>query len=371
MADNRTQQQIQADDFKRTLQSYSYLVDINSTGTQIDVDANVVGAQIAAVVDYVNQVQAGNLPQNAPDFMLEQWALDLGLGARKVGYFATGQVFVTNPDATKYPITINRGMQFNIGSLIYTVVNGLSVATPTTAVTVRAVKVGAEYNIKSGVVLASTLTDGWIVTSQGIGGGSGRETNAQLLNRILLNIQFRRTDCTLADYNQKASNFYNYVSSVELFVPSIPAIKYGVKITAINTIDNYEDASKNSELNDISLSPQQISELTEYFYNERSAKDIVVVDTMQTQEIPAGILVVDITSRIVLTTDNINVARANIRQALLEWQGEQLYPTALIPNFSDNLQITSYVFHTFPAIPRTSVVMDSINIQVNQINPPI
>lgn len=372
MAAIATKQQQKTSEYKKLLDSYSVPIgdgqtirfDTTSTGTYIDIDANAKGAQVAAAEDYADQIQQGNQPQNAPDFMLESWAIDLGLGGRKTGVFATGNVtFESTPPV--YPLTVSKGLQMNVGGLIYVVTKGTVVNSATDTVPVRAVSVGAEYNIIAGVTLNSSIS-GYTVKSQGINGGTGRETDPQLLNRILQNIQFRKTDTTLDDYNQKTLQFHNYAASRVIYITGTP-IPYGVQIIAANTIEDYTLASQAGEqLNEIALSATEISTLLNFFNNERSTKDYVEVTTLQTQNI-LNALDFHFTSDNVVTGDNLILIKQAIRKSLLEFQGEKLFDKSLTPDFS-GLGITSYSFTTFTPIDRISITMDTIesNISVTQ-----
>lgn len=369
-----TKQQQKTSEYKKLLDSYSVPIgdgqtiryDTTSTGTYIDVDANAKGAQIAAVEDKAYQIQKGNQPQNAPDFMLVSWVVDLGLGARKTGLFATGNVtFESDPPV--YPLTVSKGLQMNVGGLVYVVTQGTVVNSDSDRVPVRAVNVGAEYNIIAGVTLSSSIS-GYTVKSQGINGGSGRETDPQILNRLLQNIQFRKTDTTLDDYNQKTLQFHNYAASRVIYVTGTP-VPYGVQIIAANTIEDYALASQAGEqLNEIALSPSEIGTLLTFFNNERSTKDFVEVTTLQTQNINNA-LDFHFTSDNVASATTITLIKQAIRKSLLEFQGEKLFDKSLTPDFS-GIGITSYSFTTFAPIDRISITMDAIESDISVTQDP-
>ncbi len=346
--------------FLEILKSYNINIDTESTGTYFDVTANAVGGAISQVYYYMQQVEQGNIPANASSFMLESWANSLGLAARKTGYFAKGNVTL---DGATYPITVNRGSNFTLGTFTYSCSNTTVVANNTTNIPIVASSAGTEYNIKDGVVLTSVDFGAYTATTSGISGGSGQETDSQLLNRVLQDIQFVRTDAQLSDYVRKGLEYFNYVEAKQLFVENV--VCYGVQLSLANTISDYDVASELITLVDITPSLTQIEELRVYLANEKSVGQTVELIAVDTQEVPS--LSITVTATAILETVAIDEIKKQVRIALLQFTGDILFQHNLKPAIDDI--VTSYYLDCTLNIPRTSPVMDCLldNISVTQL----
>jgi hypothetical protein len=345
-------------DFLASLKAYNVNIDTNKSGTYWNILANAIGGTASQVNYYLEQVKDGNTLSLAPSFMLEAWVNELGLANRKPGYYAIGNIFMTN---TTYPITVNRGSLFSLGTFQYQATASTTVEDGTTPVPIESLLVGASYNLRQDVVLDSADFPTAIATTSGIFGGSGRETDNQLQTRINVNIQARKTEGQLTDYNQKALELFNYASSETLFIDSV--IPYKVRVVCANTISDYEVASQLPTLVDISLSTQQLTDLEQLFYDQRSSLNLVEVDTLDVQDI-GNALILNITANETLSTTQLTSIREKTRQSLLEYTGEILYQHSLEPEITD--VVTSYFFSNFSPIARTSITMDSLDISVVQ-----
>lgn len=347
-------QQTLALQFKNALKSYNTQYDIASVGTYWDVTANATGAVAKELADWVQQVVDGNIPQNASPVMLEYWAQALGLVARKTGSFATGLVKV---EASSYPITIPAGSSFSLATLEYLSLDQVTL-TEAGNITVEATQTGAEYNIFDEVPLSNSI--GATTTSLGITGGTGDETDAALLARILLNISRRKTDGMLSDYLQRALELYPYVDASTVFVEDIVPI--GVKLNIASTIQDFDTAAQNPIINEISLTTQEQQAARDQMLNYSTVTGVINIGTYSTQVVSNLIAYITTFSGDALTPTQETEVRTAIRKSLLQFGGDTLTRLSLMPEMPDYVE--DYTFNSFTPIERTSILFDSINIGV-------
>lgn len=346
--------------FLEILKSYNINIDTESSGTYFDVTANAIGGSISQVYYYMQQVEQGNIPANASSYMLEEWASSLNLVDRKTGYYSSGIVTLTG---ATYPITVNKGSNFTVGTSTYVCDTTTVVVDSTTGVPITATAIGAEYNIKNGIVLISSDFGTYVATTGGTVGGSGQETDSQLLSRVLQAIAYVKTDAQLSDYVRKGLQYFNYVEVKQLFVEGV--VCYGVGLALANTISDYEVASQLSTLVDIAPSTSQLEVLRLFLANDKSVGHIIELDTVSTQEV--NNLTINVTANTVLEIDDLDEIKKQVRIALLRFTGDTLYQHNLLPAI-DSI-VTSYHLDCTLNIPRTSPLMDCLlsNIIVNQI----
>ena len=348
-----------ANDFKNILKSYNININTSASGTYWDVTANSVGAVGAEVIAYLQQVADGNNPFFASSFMLEAWARGLNLTARKSGYYARGLISIDTPN---YPIVVNRGSTFSVGTLDYEANDTFTVNSIADLVEVEAVNIGAEYNIRTGVLLQSEDFSSAVCTTQGIFGGSGQETDPLLLLRVLENIRNRKTDSQLTDYIQKALNYYNYASASPLFAEQV--VPYGVEVVVANTVQDFDIAKTRPTIVDISASPAQLLTLEEVLQDSKSVGAVIQVGTIEAQEVPN--LELNVTASTTLGSGTLDLIRQEVRKQLLQFTGEELFQHSLQPEISQ--YVNSWFFTNFTPITRTSITMDILlsNIAIVQ-----
>ena len=342
---------------KDALVAYNANVDIVSTGTYWDLVSNVIAAVAKEAVDRGVQIGEASVPENATADLLEAWTQSLGIPNRKVGTYAQGSVAIVS---TSYPVTIPIGTSFSLVGLEYTATSETTLNQAGT-INVQAVVIGAEYNITIEKTLTNSL--GVTATSQGIYGGTGAETDAELLARILLNIQYRKTEGMLTDYLQRALNIYPRASAETVFVEDV--IPYGVALDITNTVFDFEVAAANPFINEIGLDAAQLTTVSNTLQNYSTVTAQVEVTTTETQSVDS-IMCYVYTSSNTLTAEQAQECREAIRIALMQFQGETLSYASLYPTLPS--YVTSYFFQYFIPIARTSPMMDSVNIGVALAN---
>lgn len=353
--DTTNYQQKYAQDFKNILKSYNINIDTERTGGYWDVAANVNGAIASQVNYYVQQISQGNNPYYASAFMLEEWASALGLTARKTGIRASGKVKL---ELDKYPIDVKVGAELSVGNFKYFTVQSKTITEQDNLIEIEAKAVGAEYDIGTGIVMQSPFAGKAI--SQGIFGGSGRETDLQLLSRILENIRHRKTACMVSDYIQRALEFVNYASGEVLFAEDV--VPYGIKMVCANSINDFQKAAKNDKINNIALHPKGLEQLKNKLTSSRSVGAILEVQTIDTQKVTG--IEITVTNPKPLTSEERTKIEEEVRIVIMQYRGEYLYPHSLFPDIKNI--VTSYYFNNFTPIKRTSPMMDSIDITVKE-----
>lgn len=349
-----------ASEYKDLVKSYNVNINTNYTGTLIDVFAYATSGILQGSYEYSETVRKGNNLDTADDFSLENWATDMGLVRRKTGFFANGTVIV---EIDSDELVVPKGTIFSLSELQYQVIVDTVVTQANPAVQVTAVQVGAEYNIRAGVVLQSTLSGVTLATSQFIGGGSGVETSNELRQRIRTNLAFRKTDSMASDFTQFGLETFNYAYTVPIFMqPPYEVIPIGARLIVANTIQDYSIAASNPEINNISASAGQLEELKERLDTLRNVVVQFEVATLETQVVNG--LVVRFTADTILSVETKAEIIKRTREALLQYQGEILYPRSLTPDIKD--LVTSYYFQNFNGIEKTSLIMDSITITAVQ-----
>lgn len=354
--------------FKNAVKSYNVNINTDTTGTFVDIDANATSAVATGVISYADMVYKGCALTGANEFMLEQWAISLGLVRRKTGSFASGVVRL-DADPSKYPINVAGSDVFTLGELRYTALVGQVATEENPFIEVQAQQIGAEYNIKSGIVLESTLGDGITCVSEGIGGGAGVETLPLLRQRISTNIKFRRTNSQASDFTQFALENYPYAESTPLLAPDletgIPFYPIGVNVMINNTIQDYDLASRNTEINEVAASQAQLDALQASLQNFKNCVTYTTTSTIPTQVVSG--LKFYFTSTKTYSYSGINeIIEVAVRKSLLQFQGTVLFPHSLQPELPND--VTSYYFNEFPPIPKTSLQMDSLTIEAYQYN---
>jgi hypothetical protein len=355
MAEVPTQPEL-AQQFKNALKSYDVQLDIQSTGTYWDVTANATAAIGKEVVDRANQLYQASMPSNASSELLENWTEMLGIPPRKTGSFASGIVYV---EAKNYPFTIPSNTIFQLANLRYQTNREYIIQEPDT-VTVEAQQIGAEYNVGNHVEMNCDLADVTNSISQGIYGGSGVENDTQLLNRILINTRYRKTDGMLTDFLQIALNLYPYAEVDVLFYDN--TIPYGVEITLTDLIFDYDKAAEKNHINHIKLSDNQVESAERRLVNYSIVSTRVRAKTTDTQIIDN--LIIYVKANGTLNGDDKKAIRKQVRIELLKFRGDYLTPRSLLPDLPD--YVISYYFNSFESIRRISPLMDSTNIGVMQ-----
>lgn len=344
-------------EFKNYLKSYNLDIDIISSDTYWDIEANATGA-LASLSSYqLQQIAIGNSIDNASSEMLDEWASQFGMTPRKTGSYATGQVMIKS---TSYPVSVPIDTLFTLGDFVYSTLQDYTLNADSFIV-VQAINIGVEYDIVNTVNLSNSINV--TATTSAIYGGQGVETDEQLRNRIKLQISNRVVSGTKVDYLKQALSYYPYASVYPIYIPGTTFI-YGVDITVANSINDYILASQNPEINQIELSSDEIVNFQSLILNYGIVNCVVNVSTVSTQTVDN--LIIYVNSNAVLSADDINLIRQETRMALLKYKGDYLTPHSLVPNIT-NTDIYSYYFNNFYPIKVTSPQLDSINIGVVQV----
>lgn len=350
MADYKNQAQI-SQQILEDIKAYNVDIDTNKTGTYVAVITNAVSDIGLSVYDFMEQVKLGNSIDTASQFMLETMASSLSLNPRNTGSFAHGTVTITLSSGTS-SLTIPKNTKFYIGSFDYYTDKDYTVDSTNTSITIVAYEVGAEYNLRAGVSLAYDMSGISSAISNLIGGGNGIESIGELRNRIRTNIRFRKTSAMLTDYTQYCLEFFNYAVSSTIFVDSV--VPVGVNCNVINTINDYELASSNDEINEIECSTEQLTDLKNNLKEYKVAGTSVDTSTQTTQVVSS--LSVTYTAPNALSTLDTTIVKQKIRKSLLEYRKDKLYADALSPEIDD--YVTSFFVDSFTPIDRTSYIMD-------------
>jgi hypothetical protein len=341
--------------YKNALKSFNSQIDISSVGTYWDVTAYASSAVGKEILDWNQQVSDGNVPENASGIMLEYWANGLGIVPRKTGKFATGFAKIDTKDVT-LPVTIPAGTIFSVVTLEYTSTEDTVIDTNNVNVPVVASGIGAEFNINAGVNLSNSL--GLEAESETITGGTGDETDALLLQRILLNISRRKTDGMLTDYLQRALELYSYAEAETIFVENV--VPYGVGISVANIVNDFDVAASNPLINEINIPSVDLASSSLQNYSTVTA--VMQLSSPFTQVINNIVVYITTSTGENLTSSQEIEVRKATRKALLEFSGDVLTSFSLSPEYPDYVE--SYSFNSFAPINRNSPLMDSINIGV-------
>lgn len=347
--------------WKAKIKSYNTNINTNYTGTLIDIFANATGDTIAGVYTYINAINTGSQLEKANDFMLESWADSLNISRKKTGTYSFGSLEVEfNGDELVIPLDTD----FLLGEYAFRTVIEQTITQLEPTVDVRSPLIGSEYNIREGVELASSLSGIIKATSLGITGGTGIETRSQFRNRILANINPRRTSSQESDFVQYALEHLNYVESDLKFMEEpYDFMVSGIELTVCNTINDFERASKSLELIDITASNNQLETLRNELSVLRVMDTYFYLKTRNIQEV-GGLELMYTTSK-TLTTEEIKFIKQKFRQYLLEFQGDYLYPRSIKDLDILNLVDTYYIVE-FEPIEKTSLYMDSLQLKVTE-----
>ena len=341
--------------YKNALKSFNGQIDISSVGTYWDVTAYASSAVGKEILDWNQQVSDGNIPENASGIMLEYWANGLGITPRKTGKFAKGLVKIQATES-QIPLTIPSGTVFSVVTLQYTVTEDTVITSTVGYVPVVSSGIGAEYNINSNVSMSNSL--GVESDSETITGGTGDESDSNLLQRILLNISRRKTDGMLTDYLQRALDIYSYAEVETIFVQDI--VPYGVNISVANLINDYAVAALNPLINEIHIDNTDL--LSSPLQNYSTVTAVMQLSSPFTQVVNNMVVYITTNSGENLTPSQEIEVRTAARKSLLDFSGDVLTRFSLNPEFPDYVE--SYSFNSFASINRTSPLMDSINIGV-------
>ena len=359
MALERTTQQEQFVIVRDLLRSYNTQANIDSTGKYWNILANTIAGLGKEVSDYIHDYFMASDPENANSEMLDNWTSSLGLRPRKSGEIATGSV---NVSSDAYPAQVNRGSTFTISGMQYQFSESVEISGPTD-VSVSASNPGAEYNITRSVLADNDL--GLEIRVNFITGGSGQETNFELLDRILVNLSSRKTTGQISDYAQTALEYAPAANASTIFFDGgRSVIPVGVRVNAWNTPGDLDVAAEKPDLVDISLSASETEDLQRVLEIQADATDRVEAGTYETQAVD-NIVVSVLASRSLTSSDKQEI-RKEVRKSLLQFRGDVLSPTSLNPNMPSYVQ--DFRFSTFVPIEKTSPVMDSVNIGVIELN---
>lgn len=333
------------------IKSYNVNINTNKTGTYVDVVTNATADVALGAYDYNEQIRLGNDLDVANEFMLESWAVSLGLNPRNTGSFASGLLTIVLQGGTT-TLAIPKNTKFYVGSFDYYTDRDYTIDAGNTTVNVIAAEVGAEYNLRAGVSLSYDISGIDTATSSLISGGNGIESIGELRNRIRTNIRYRKTSAMLSDYTQFCLEYFNYCVSSTVFVDTV--VPVGVDCNVINTINNYELASTNADINEIECSTTQLTTLKNNLEAYKVAGTSVTTSTQETQVVSA--LTVTYTAPAALSTQDAETVKEKVRESLLKYRGAKLYAEALKPEIDE--YVTSYYIDTFTPIDRTSYIMD-------------
>jgi hypothetical protein len=326
--------------YKNALKSFNSQIDISSVGTYWDVTAYASSSLGKEILDWNQQVSDGNVPENASGIMLEYWV-----------NFAK----INTKDVT-LPVTIPAGTIFSVVTLEYTSTEDTVIDANNINVPVLASGIGAEFNINAGVNLSNSL--GLEAESETITGGTGDETDALLLQRILLNISRRKTDGMLTDYLQRALDVYSYAEAETIFVENV--VPYGVNISVANIVNDFDVAASNPLINEINIPSVDLASSSLQNYSTVTA--VMQLSSPFTQVINNMVVYITTSTGEKLTSSQEIEVRRATRKSLLEFSGDVLTSFSLYPEYPDYVE--SYSFNSFAPINRNSPLMDSINIGV-------
>ena len=336
----------------------------NFTGTVVDIFGNAYSSITFSLYQYLFTINQGNNIFTAGEFMLNTYTQELGISQRKTGTVASGDLLITLKTGTT-TLKIPANSEFNIGNIRYSSVQDTTIDENNNLVTVAANQAGAEYNLKSGASLQSNIQGIETAISQGIFGGNGLETLAQLRQRILDNIQFRRTSSQLSDYVQFCLEYFNYCVASTTFLNDV--IPIGVDCLIVNTIQDFDVAAENTVINEIECSADQLAFMLGVLNNQKSTDVLPKTSTTTTQVIPSLEITVqkldnDETPDSVL----IDKVKKQVRKAVLLYNRDSFFAAGLDLT-SLNEIVKSFFITPFTPIDVTSPQLDLLlsNITVN------
>jgi len=164
--------------------------------------ADLCSGQAHGLHGHLEWLSRQQLPDTADTTYLDRWASIYGV-SRKIGTAATGSVTFTGTDDVVIPAgTLIRR---TLDGAEYATDSAVTIAASTATAEVTAQATGAESDADTGQELTlSTPITGVdsiaTVDSPGLTGGAGRETDAELLSRLLLRIQTPPQGGSAADY---------------------------------------------------------------------------------------------------------------------------------------------------------------------------
>jgi hypothetical protein len=353
------------EEYKNLLKGFNSDINTSYSGTYIDVTSNAIGVLSSGVYNYVDMINEGNQLDNANEFMVGQWLQACGQPARKTGFYAGGEVEITLVGGTT-ELLIPKGTLFTFNVFQYETVSEYTVTVTNNKITVKAASVGAEFNIASGVTLDTSLTGVASSISQGIGGGSGVETVADMQIRLKSNLSFRKTDSQANDFSQFALNYFSYAVTSVIRAsgddPLLKVVPVGANVTVCNTINDFDLASKNTVINEISATDVQLEDLKYRLGSYKNTCTMIETSTISTQ--PVANLKIFFTASTTLGASDIVTIKEATRKSLLQFQDNFLFPRSLDPDILDLVQ--TFYLEDFPPVEKISLYMDSITIQAEQ-----
>jgi len=339
-------------------------INTNFTGTVVDVFSQAYSSITFSLYQYLFTIDQGNNIFTAGEFMLNTYTQELGISQRKTGSVASGDLLITLESGTT-TLSIPANSSFRLGNISYSSIEDTVIDKNNNLVKVAADQAGAEYNLKSGASLKSDIKGIETAVSQGIFGGNGLETLAQLRQRILDNIQFRRTSSQLSDYVQFCLEYFNYCVASTVFINDV--IPIGVNCLIVNTIQDFDIASINTVINEIECSPKQLAFMLGILNNQKSTDVLPSTSTTTTQVIPSLEITIekldgDKTPDAALT-EKVKIA---VRKSVLLYNRESFFAAGLDLTSLNDI-VKSFFITPFAPIDVTSPQLDLLLGDINVI----
>lgn len=338
-------------------------INTSYSGTVLDIFSRAYSSITFSLYQYLYTINQGNNIFTAGEAMLNVYTSELNIAARKTGTVATGDLKITL-DSGITDLVIPTNTVFKLSSISYNTIEETTIDSNNDLVMVSAVQAGAEYNLKSGVSLQTDLVGIDTAISQGIFGGNGLETLAQLRQRILDNVRFRRTSSQTSDYVQFCLEYFNYCVASTVFLNDV--IPIGVDCLIINTIQDYDLAAKNEVINEIECSADQLAFMLNILETQKSTDVLPSTSTTQTQVIPS----LEITYQ---PLDNDETDPATLeeqikeitRKAVLLYTRDSFFAGGLDLSGLNDL-VKSYVVSQFTPVevvsPQLDILLDTITV---------